>query len=280
MKPIMMSMCLPISKTDVTTDGLDGHYKCSRCVANLEERGGDSWDSSQSVAGSGSEPLSMRRKQHLATVRGDGIVIVLISDTHALHREVEVPPGDLFIHAGDFTMDSRSAEALIDFNDWLGELPHPCRVVIPGNHDGVVEDQSRRQLISNANLLVNESIEIMGLKIWGSPTTPLFGEAFGMISDRDRANLYSRIPDDTDILVTHVPPYGILDQAPGYEHHQGCLQLLNAVRRVKPMLHVFGHVHGGYGTFSTPDTLFVNAALPGQGYDLSNRPQVFKIPRR
>jgi Icc-related predicted phosphoesterase len=210
----------------------------------------------------------------------DHLVIVLISDTHALHREVEVPAGDLLIHAGDFTMDSRSAEKLIDFNDWLGELPHPYRVVIPGNHDGVVDDPSRRCLISNATLLIDEGVEINGLKIWGSPVTPLFGEAFGIASERDRVKLYSRIPGDTDVLVTHGPPYGILDQQPGTEYHAGCPKLLDAVRRVKPMLHVFGHVHAGYGIFSTPDTLFVNAALPGSTFGMSNRPHVFRLPRR
>jgi Icc-related predicted phosphoesterase len=203
----------------------------------------------------------------------------MISDTHAMHHEVDVPPGDLLIHAGDLTMDSRSAEKLLDFNDWLGEQPHAFRVVVPGNHDGILADSQHRSLITNATLLINESVEVMGLKIWGSPVTPLLGEAFGVVSDKDRAELYSRIPDDTDILVTHGPPYGILDQAPGSEHHQGCRQLLAAVRRVKPLIHVFGHVHGGYGTFSTADTLFVNAALPGHGYDLRNPAHVFKIPR-
>jgi Icc-related predicted phosphoesterase len=203
----------------------------------------------------------------------------MISDTHDLHREVDVPPCDILIHAGDFTMDSRSAEKLLDFDDWLAELPPTFRIVVPGNHDFVVEDSARRQLITNATLLVNEGIEIMGLKIWGSPVTPLFGEAFGVVSDNRRAKLYSKIPDDTDILVTHCPPYGILDQTPGSDYHAGCQQLLGAVRRVKPMLHVFGHVHGSYGTYSTRDTLFVNAALPGQGYDLSNAPHVFKLPR-
>jgi hypothetical protein len=77
-------------------------------------------------------------------------------------------------------MNSLSAEKVIDFNDWLGELFHPFRVVIPGNHDFVVEDLSRRQPISNATLPINQSVEIMGLKIWGSPGTPLFGEAFGV----------------------------------------------------------------------------------------------------
>lgn len=224
--------------------------------------------------------MSVRKMPVSSKAQADSLVIVTISDTHTMHREIEVPPGDLFIHAGDFTMDSRSAEALIDFNDWLGELPLAFRVVVPGNHDGVMEDRSRRQLITNATLLVNDGVDFMGLKIWGSPITPLLGEAFGIISDTDRAMLYSRIPDDTDILITHGPPYGVLDQAPGSEEHQGCRQLLAAVRRVQPMMHVFGHVHGGYGTLRTPETLFVNAALPGRGYDLSNRPHVFRLPRR
>lgn len=222
----------------------------------------------------------MRKLAVSSKARANNLVIVIASDTHALHREVEVPPGDLFIHAGDFTMDSRSAEALIDFNDWLGELPHSHRVVIPGNHDGVVEDPSRPCLISNATLLVNEAVEIMGLKIWGSPTTPLLGEAFGVPSETDRKNLYARIPADTDLLITHGPPFRILDCDAGSERHAGCKHLLDAVRRVKPMIHAFGHVHGGYGTFNTPDTLFVNAALPGQRYDLSNRPHVIRLPRR
>ena len=224
--------------------------------------------------------MSTRKKPSAAGQILDSLTIVLISDTHELHREVEVPPGDILIHAGDFTMNSKSAEKLLDFNEWLGELPHAYRVVIPGNHDSIVEDASRRSLITNATLLINESVEIMGLKFWGSPTTPLLGEAFGVVSDTARAKLYSRIPADTDILVTHGPPYGILDQTPGSNRHEGCQQLFAAVQRVKPMLHVFGHIHGAYGTESTNDTLFVNAALPGRGFGMSNRPHVFRLPRR
>jgi Icc-related predicted phosphoesterase len=224
--------------------------------------------------------LSTRKKPSAAGQILDSLTIVLISDTHELHREVEVPPGDILIHAGDFTMNSKSAEKLLDFNEWLGELPHAYRVVIPGNHDSIVEDASRRSLITNATLLINESVEIMGLKFWGSPTTPLLGEAFGVVSDTARAKLYSRIPADTDILVTHGPPYGILDQTPGSNRHEGCQQLFAAVQRVKPMLHVFGHVHGAYGTYGTNDTLFVNAALPGGEFGMKHRPHVFRLPRR
>ena len=201
----------------------------------------------------------------------DSLTIVAISDTHQLHREVEVPPGDLLIHAGDFTMFSRSAAAILDFNVWLGELPHRWKTVVPGNHEFFLEsDVSRRKLIGSATMLIDESVEIMGLKIWGSPMTPLYGGAFGRSSEQDRVRVYSQIPTDTDILVTHGRPFGILDQVPGSDFHTGCRQLLAAVRRIKPMLHVFGHAHAGYGMLSTLDTLFVNAALPGKGFDLSN----------
>jgi Icc-related predicted phosphoesterase len=183
----------------------------------------------------------------------DHLVIVMIPDTHKLHRELQVPDGDILIHAGDVTTFSKSAAAIRDFNDWLGELPHRWKIVTPGNHEFFLEaDHSKRRLISNASTLISEGVEVSGLKVWGSPMTSLYGGAFGRSSDQDRIKIYSGIPDDTDILVTHGSPYGILDQAPGSDDHSGCHQLLAAVRRVKPMIHVFGHVHGGYGTFSTP----------------------------
>jgi Icc-related predicted phosphoesterase len=217
---------------------------------------------------------SKHSKRTINTVR-----LVLMSDTHELHREFDVPDGDILIHAGDFSMMSRSLAAIEDFNDWLGELPHPVKLVVPGNHEFVLEDRSRRGLIDNARLLINEGIEIMGLKIWGSPVTQLSGAAFGIIGDKDRTRLYDQIPDDTDIVVTHGPPYGVLDQAPGSEYHAGCRQLLAAMKRVKPRLHVFGHAHGCYGTLDTPDTLFTNVALLGLDGGLSNPPVVLQMRR-
>lgn len=274
---IIESLYLP---ADRVYESDDSHYVCPDCqrarVTNQQRLATTEVHSRQS-GGSGVRRKSMHTSNE---AKRESLVLVLISDTHELHRDLVIPNGDLLIHAGDITMNSMSAEKLLDFNDWLGELPHAFRIVVPGNHDFVLEDPSRRTLISNATLLINQSVEIMGLKIWGSAVTPFLGEAFGVASDRDRAKLYSPIPTDTDVLVTHGPPYGILDKAPDSEVHQGCKQLLTAVRRVRPIIHVFGHVHGGYGTFSTQDTLFVNAALPGHGYDLSNRPHVFKLPRR
>src|ERR1700689_2551169 len=87
--------------------------------------------------------------------------LVLLSDTHQLHREVDVPDGDVLIHAGDFTMFSKSMNAIGDFNTWLGELPHRHKIFVPGNHEFFLEaDLSQRSLLSNATVLINEGIEI------------------------------------------------------------------------------------------------------------------------
>lgn len=141
------------------------------------------------------------------------LTIVCISDTHGLHQEVDVPDGDLLIHAGDFMPPfSKSAAAIADFNQWLGELPHKHRIVVPGNHEFFLEvDPTKRSLIPSATVLIDEGIEVLGLQIWGSGITPLYGGAFGRSSPADRAKLYATIPDDVNILVTHGPPEGILD---------------------------------------------------------------------
>jgi predicted phosphohydrolase len=207
--------------------------------------------------------------------------LVLLSDTHQLHREVDVPDGDIFIHAGDFTMFSESMEAVVNFNDWLGELPHRDKIVIPGNHEFFLEaDPSERSMLDNAVVLINEGAEVEGLRIWGSPVTPLYGGAFGLSSAKDRKRLYARIPWGIDVLITHGPPFGILDTAPISGLHEGCHELLDAVLRVEPTLHVFGHIHTAYGIFRTEHTTFVNASRFGLHGDLDRAPFVFEMTGR
>ena len=207
--------------------------------------------------------------------------LILISDTHQLHREVEVPDGDVLIHAGDFTMFSESLEAVADFNDWLGGLPHRHKIVVPGNHEFFLEaDPSERSLLSNATLLINEGVEIEGLRIWGTPVNPLYGGAFGLSSAKDRKRLYAEIPQNTDVVISHGPPYGILDTAPVSGLHQGCRELLDAVTQIRPKLHVFGHIHDAYGVFQTEHTTFVNASRLGLHDDSDKAPFVFQMARR
>ena len=200
--------------------------------------------------------------------------IVLISDTHGLHRELAVPAGDLLIHAGDITTNSKPDWMYCHFDIWLGELPHRRKIVIPGNNDYLLEDPKERKVITNAMLLVDSGVEIEGLKVWGSPVTPLYGGAFGKSRPEDRQRHWAEIPDGLDILITHGPPFAILDHGGSAERREGCPQFLEAVFRALPCVHVFGHIHSGYGSLRTGNTLFVNASLMGDDRRLSRQPLV------
>jgi Icc-related predicted phosphoesterase len=155
-------------------------------------------------------------------------------------------------------------------------LPHPFKLVIPGNHEFVLEDPNMRDAIYNATLLIDEGVEIGGMRIWGSPTTLPCG-AFGIFKPEDRQRHWAQVPKSIDILITHGPPFGILDLAPGAQEHAGDPELLEAVNRAKPRLHVFGHIHGAYGTMATEHTRFVNAALFGEFGDLDKPPVVVEL---
>jgi Icc-related predicted phosphoesterase len=135
-------------------------------------------------------------------------------------------------------------------------------------------------LLSNATVLINEGIEIEGLRIWGTPVTPTYGGAFGLSSARDRKRLYAQIPEDIDVLISHGPPFGILDADPISGLHEGCHELLDAVTWVRPKLHVFGHIHAASGVFRTEQTTFVNASRLGLNHDLDESPFVFEMNRR
>jgi hypothetical protein len=182
--------------------------------------------------------------------------ICAISDTHELEGEVEIPPCDLLLHCGDFSFFGRSLWAIETFNAWLGDQPAGHRVITCGNHESPIaaDPEGWRHRITNATLLLNEMVEIEGIRIWGSPTTPLNGMAFGIPDVVERDRIYAAIPA-VDILMTHTPPLGILDGG------QGCPALRRAVIRIRPRLHCFGHVHSAYGTRNTEHTVFVNAAL-------------------
>jgi Icc-related predicted phosphoesterase len=182
--------------------------------------------------------------------------ICVISDTHELEDDVEILPCDLLLHAGDFSFFGQSIQAMEGFNAWLGSQPARHRVITCGNHEFPIaaDPAGWRRRLTNATLLLNEMVEIEGIRIWGSPTTPLDGMAFGVPDQAERDRIYAAIPT-VDILMTHTPPLGILDGG------QGCPALRRAVIRIRPRLHCFGHVHSAYGTRNTEHTLFVNAAL-------------------
>jgi len=190
------------------------------------------------------------------------LTIVCVSDTHGRHRELTVPPGDVFLFAGDLSNHGQPDD-VSDFDDWLGTLPHPHKIIICGNHDFLFErdpaDAQRR--ITNAIYLQDSGVEIAGLKVWGSPWQPRFFDwAFNLDRGPDIAAKWALIPNDTDILITHGPPACILDMTRRGDP-AGCVDLLSRVEELKPKLHLFGHIHEAAGIVETPHTLFVNASI-------------------
>ncbi len=211
--------------------------------------------------------------------------IVCVSDTHMLNPPI--PPGDLLIHAGDLALAGTPKE-LARAAAWLESLPHQRKVLVAGNHDRALDPaQSGMQVYvatramlerTGVHYLFDSGVEIAGLNIYGSPWTPPFNDWAFMLNDEGREIVWSAVPGGTDILVTHGPPRGILDRTYNGEH-VGCEWLLKAVQRVRPKLHVFGHIHESYGQETIADITFINASISAGPWNLrpENPPVVIDL---
>lgn len=192
--------------------------------------------------------------------------ILHLSDTHGLHRRLKnLPEADIAVHSGDFTMSGSEAEA-IDFMNWFCDLPYSHKIFICGNHDECLYGASVDGLDGDTHYLCNSGIEINGLKFYG---VPMF--MADCVTDRQLRH-YEDIPPDTDILVTHTPPYGILDSDDGINY--GSEELLLRVNVVNPRLHLFGHVHRRHGTVRLGETTFSNGAVMNEDYSSVRHPTV------
>ena len=159
---------------------------------------------------------------------------------------------------------------IISFNRWLGEQPFRHRVVCAGNHDKYFESDpgKARALLTNAHYLENSEITIEGIRLWGSPYTPeFFHWAFMYPRGTAATRYWDSIPEHLDVLITHGPPLGILDQTAPQTLHLGCAELLDAVWSKKPKVHLFGHIHGGAGELERDGIRFVNAAYLNERYE-------------
>jgi len=199
-----------------------------------------------------------------------GIRVVCISDTH--NTQPTLPDGDLLLHAGDLTQ-SGSREELDKQIEWLDSQPHKFKVVIAGNHDLCLDPSTATQTPGTVNwrsiIYLEDSSTILrfrggrALCIYGSPWTPQHGNwAFQYRVGADRWS--GTIPENTDILLTHGPPKHHLDLG-----HLGCSSLLSEVRQKAPLLHVFGHIHAGYGRRNVIWDKFESAYEKAVGKDAS-----------
>lgn len=206
--------------------------------------------------------------------------IVAISDTHGKHRDLKIPDGDVLIHAGDVTRGG-TKEQVVDFLEWFSEQTHTHKIFVAGNHDFFFE-QADSDMISSVIpdgivYLNDSSIEINGVKFWGSPITPWFNNwAFNRNRGSEIKKHWDLIPNDADVLITHGPPFGILDETV-YGKRTGCEELFLRVYHVKPKFHIFGHIHEDYGSFTKGETSFVNASVLDDWYEMKNKPVILDL---
>lgn len=193
-----------------------------------------------------------------------------------------MPGGDILIHSGDATGSGRLSET-IEFLDWFADQDYSYLVFVPGNHDEIFElnpslmkdECAKRNII----LLMDSGTEINGIKIWGSPVQPWFYDwSFNRRRTKEEADKFGGgfikdhwdlIPADTEILITHGPPYQILDYVPrpwGGMEEVGCVELRRWIDQSKVKLHIFGHIHYAAGHKYLDGRTYVNAAALNEQY--------------
>lgn len=215
---------------------------------------------------------------------------VCISDTHGIHEQIPpLPDGDVLIHAGDFTGWGTYSE-IEKFASWLGDQPSLIKIVIAGNHDEEAQDTSRMKLLfGNFGITYlkdsftwydhfdeNRPEDNRRFKIYGTPYTPEFCGWHFMEHEYALANRYNLIPEDTDILICHGPPRGILDESgvpntrfsEGRPNRVGSTALATRIGQLPNLkLFVCGHIHAGRGVELRDGVYYVNAASLGENYE-------------
>jgi Icc-related predicted phosphoesterase len=211
---------------------------------------------------------------------------VCVSDTHTKHGDLVMPPGDVLLHAGDFTFNGGEGETR-DFGRWLAGLPYRHKVIIPGNHDvnferdwesasGMIWDHA-----PEVHILNQEMVQVAGWQIWGEPRQPWFFDwAYNVPRDRMGEECWNRVPAHTEILLTHGPPQGACDR--NRDGNQvGCYHQRVMIERLQPRLVVCGHIHEGYGsTMIGETTLVANVSSCNSRYLPVNAPVVLTLSKR
>jgi len=215
--------------------------------------------------------------------------IVCISDMHGRHKKLskmlrnKMPKGDVLVCAGDVT-PSGEIEMMMSFINWLEKQPYQFKILIAGNHDKCFENADaclvRDELVKrNIIYLEDKGVTIGGIKFYGSPWQPEFCNwSFNLPRGEDLLEKWKYIPSNTDVLITHGPPHGILDVSIYDKINVGCEDLRDEIfNRIKPKVHVFGHIHFEYGIEEREGIKFVNASVLNEDYIIQNKPIVIEV---
>lgn len=219
---------------------------------------------------------STRRRQ----LKDRALKVAAISDTHQHHGAINLPPADVLVCAGDVCLEGTMFE-FDGFAEWWNSLEYRYKVLVPGNHDWCFQKKEGtcRAWLPDTIVLIDQLAEIEGRIIWGSPYTPWFynwayNVPRGMLHEH-----WDKIPINLDLLITHGPPHGVLDQArPMLSENLGDNELRHAVEQKKPARHVFGHIHGSGGRLvKVGDTAFHNISVVNEQYKVVRGAEEFTI---
>jgi Icc-related predicted phosphoesterase len=181
-------------------------------------------------------------------------------------------PCDIFMFAGD--LQESSLDDGNDFIDWVSELPHTHKILIFGNHDSNYENiLEYSKQFKDITFLNNESAVVEGIHIFGSPYSPKFGNWWFMKKDKDLAEIYDAIPENTEIILSHSPAFGFQDESILTHASCGSMSLRDRVFQLPKLEWVIsGHIHEGYGVSYHNNVGFMNASLLNSRYEMANDP--------
>lgn len=205
--------------------------------------------------------------------------IVCVSDTHGAHQNVKVPEGDVFIFAGDASICSW--EMYHNFDKWLKTIPCKHKIVVAGNHDSLPYENyltNQRFRLENAHYLCHNIITIEDIKFFGSPFSKEYNGWFFMASEEHLQYKWKQIPEDTDVLITHGPAYGWLDQNVDGKHC-GSKTLRTRLEEIKPKYHITGHIHEASAVLQTEHTTVINCSFLDENYKFKFQPKVFDFEK-
>lgn len=224
------------------------------------------------------------------------MLLVAISDTHGAHHDIDLPYGDILVHCGDFS-NTGSPREIDSFSQWFGSQPHPIKLLVWGNHDLTLDrpfydanwkrfhKQKYPPLPKNywkdrgITTLTNEIVVVNGIKFWGHPALrPEYNYwAWEFDSWKDSDDTMYGIPRDVDVVITHSPPYGVLDRNLSGEHIGNEELLVHIHDRVRPRICIFGHVHNPGSVRDDNGTRYYNVSMVDENLNIAHEPLVLEI---